>query len=91
MNEQPHRYESRNWETMTPPQVLEALIYDLYNPVSLIGSHLNRLTGDEDPLTEEEYEVIFEQMQVAVRHLSKVVVNLRRYLQDHESAQPLDE
>jgi len=73
---------------MTCDQVLKVLVYELYNPVSLLGNHLNRLVGDDDPLTEEEYESIFEQMQTAVRQLSKTVVHLRQYVQENDPSNP---
>ncbi len=82
MSEQPIRHDSHTWDGMTPDQVLAALVYELYNPVSLLGSHLKRLTDDDDPLTEEDYESIFAQMHGAVRQLSKTVVHLKRYTQD---------
>ena len=83
MSEQHTRHEAGNWDNLSPRQVLSVLVYELYNPVSLLGSHLNRITGDEDPLTEDEYDSIFEQMQGAVSQLSKTVVTLKRYAQDH--------
>jgi len=79
-----HGHSPQDWSSMTPRQVLKMLVHELYNPVSLLGSQLNRITEDEDPLTEEEYEEIFEHMQKAVGRLSKTVVQLRRYVQDHE-------
>lgn len=82
MGEQTHRHDTHIWEHMNPEQVLAALVYELYNPVSLLGSQLKRLTDDDDPLTEEDYEAIFEQMHGAVRQLSKTVVNLKRYTQE---------
>lgn len=81
MKEHPTRTDTDSWEHLSPSQVLAAVVYDLYNPVSLLGSHLNRLAADDEPLTEEEYDVIFEQMQAAVRQLSRTVVSLKRYTQ----------
>lgn len=75
------------WENMAPKQVLATLVYELYNPVSTLGSLMNRITGDEDLLTEEDTEAILEQMQTVVRQLSKIVVNLKRYTQDQDQAQ----
>jgi K+-sensing histidine kinase KdpD len=86
MSEQNPRHDSHNWDTLTPREVLATLVYELYTPVSALGSHLNRLTGEDDPLSEEEYEAIFEQMQQSVRQLSKTVVHLRRYMQDQEAS-----
>ncbi|NJM05470.1 hypothetical protein HC891_03540 [Candidatus Gracilibacteria bacterium] len=86
MSEAHPRLDTAIWENMTPEQVLSALVYELYNPVSLLGSQLKRLTEDDDPLTEEEYEVIFSQMHAAVNQLSRTVVSLKRYSQDHPAA-----
>jgi len=79
MSDQPTRPDTHNWDALTSEQVLEALVYELYHPVSLLGSQLKRLTGDDDPLSEEDYEAIFERMDSAVRQLSKMVVQLKRY------------
>jgi polyphosphate kinase len=73
------RPDSHNWDKLAPEQVIEALVYELYHPVSILGSQLKRLTDDDDPLSEEDYEAIFEQMHSAVRQLSKTVVQLKRY------------
>jgi hypothetical protein len=83
MNEQTSRHEPHPWEGLTPTQVLATVVQELYNPVSLLGRHLNRLTGEEDPLTEEEYESLFEQMDGAVRQLSKTIVSMKRYAREH--------
>lgn len=83
MSEHSSRHEPHPWEGLTPSQVLATVVQELYSPVSLLGRHLNRLTGEEDPLTEEEYEALFAQMDGAVRQLSKTVVNLKRYTQDY--------
>lgn len=79
MSEQPARIDPQQWENLPPEQVLDSLIYEIYNPVSLLGSQLKRLTDDDDPLSEDDYEAIFEQMHQAVRHLSRTVVHLKRY------------
>jgi hypothetical protein len=76
---EPQPHAIHDWDHLAPEQVLDRLVYELYNPVSLLGSQIRRLTEDEDPLSEEEYEAIFEQMHNAVRELSKTVVHLKRY------------
>jgi hypothetical protein len=78
MSEHP-RPDTHDWERLSPEQVIDLLVYELYNPVSILGSQIKRLVDDEDPLTEEEYDAIFEQMHNAVRELSKTVVHLKRY------------
>ncbi|NTW00759.1 MAG: hypothetical protein HGA19_05540 [Oscillochloris sp.] len=79
MSEQTVRQDQQQWDNLRPEQVIDSLIYELYNPVSLLGSQLKRLTDDDDPLSEEDYETIFEQMHQAVRQLSRTVVSLKRY------------
>jgi hypothetical protein len=79
MSDQPARHDPQHWESLLPEQVIDGLIYELYNPVSLLGSQLKRLTDDDDPLSEDDYEAIFEQMHSAVRQLSRTVVHLKRY------------
>lgn len=75
--------QGQHWESLSPEQLIELLAYELYRPVSLLGSQLKRLTDDEDPLSEEDYEAIFEQMHQAVRQLSTTVVQLKRYSEGH--------
>jgi hypothetical protein len=84
MSEHPNRHDLQNWKALSPEQVIDLLIYELYSPVSLLGSQIKRLTEDDDPLSEEEYEAIFEQMHQAVRQLSKTVVQLKRYSEDQK-------
>ncbi|GAB4445481.1 MAG: hypothetical protein OHK0015_47790 [Chloroflexi bacterium OHK40] len=84
MSDHPTRHEPQSWEQLSPEQVIELLVYELYSPVSLLGSQLRRLTEDDDPLSEEEYEAIFAQMDHAVRQLSKTVVHLKRYSEERK-------
>jgi hypothetical protein len=79
MSDQPARPDPQQWDNLRPEQVIDSLIYEIYNPVSILGSQLKRLTDDDDPLSEEDYEAIFEQMHQAVRQLSRTVVHLKRY------------
>ena len=83
MSDQSGRHEAQQWEDLSPEQLLKTLLYEIYNPVSTLGSQLKRLTTDEDLITEDEYEQILGQMDSAVRQLSKTVVHLKRYTNDH--------
>ncbi len=83
MSEQTPRSDRHPWEGMDANRVLVAILHELYGPVSLLGQQLHRLTGEDDPLTEDEYESIFVQMDEAVRHLSMTVVHLKQYAHDH--------
>jgi hypothetical protein len=82
------RPDTQHWEALAPEQVLDLLVYELYSPVSTLGSQLKRLTGDDDPLSEDEYDAIFEQMDQAVRELSKTVVHLKRYTEGLRRGRP---
>lgn len=81
------RPDTQHWENLTPEQILDLLVYELYSPVSILGSQLKRVTDDDDPLSEDDYEAIFEQMHNAVRQLSKTVVHLKRYSEDRKRQQ----
>lgn len=85
MSEQSVRPDPQQWENLQPDQVVDSLIYEIYNPVSLLGSQLKRLTDDDDPLSEDDYEAIFDQMHQAVRHLSRTVVQLKRYSESRKN------
>ncbi|NTU81691.1 MAG: hypothetical protein HGA45_20315 [Chloroflexales bacterium] len=86
MSEQHHRPDIQHWINLTPDQVLEQLTQLLYSPVSLLGSQLKRLTDDDDPISEDEYEAIFATMHNAVNQLSKTVVQLKRYSEEQKRA-----
>ncbi|MFV9505824.1 MAG: hypothetical protein AB4911_14820 [Oscillochloridaceae bacterium umkhey_bin13] len=81
------RTDSLHWANIAPEHVIDLLAKELYSPVSILGSQLKRLTDDEDPISEEEYEAIFGHMHSAVNHLSTIVVQLKRYAEDHKRAQ----
>lgn len=85
MSEQP-RHDAQQWDQLSPEQVLDLLVYELYGPVSILGSQIKRLADDDDPISEEDYEAIFEQMHHAVRQLSKTVVHLKRYSEERKRA-----
>jgi polyphosphate kinase len=68
-----------NWNQLSPEQVIDLLVKELYSPVSILGAQLKRLTDDDDPISEEEYEEIFAHMHHAVNQLSTTVVHLKRY------------
>jgi polyphosphate kinase len=84
MSEQPTRNELQHWANLAPEQVIEQLVHQLYSPVSILGSQLKRLTDDDDPISEDEYEAIFATMHNAVNQLSRTVVQLKRYSEGHK-------
>lgn len=85
MGDHTARHDHQSWENLSPDEVLEALIRELYNPVSLLGSQIKRLVDDDDPMTEDEYEASFAQMDIAVRQLSRTIVSLKRYTQERKN------
>jgi K+-sensing histidine kinase KdpD len=81
----PLRLDSQGWESLTPEQLLDQLVYELYTPVSTLGGQIKRLAEDDDPLSEDEYDAILDQMHTAVRQLSRMVVSLKRYNEGRRS------
>jgi hypothetical protein len=84
MSEQHPRPDLQHWSNLTSDQVIEQLVQLLYGPVSLLGSQLKRLTDDDDPISEDEYEAIFAHMHNAVNQLSKTIVQLKRYSEEQK-------
>lgn len=84
MSEQPTLHDAHPWDEYTPSQVLNMLLSNLYAPVSVLSNQVNRLAVDEDPLTEEDMDDILDQMQTSVRQLSRTIINLKRYIQEHD-------
>jgi hypothetical protein len=69
--------EPHLWDDKTPEEVLEALVYDLYPPVSALGDEIDRLlTG---AFADEELTMLLEQLRAGVNQLSRIVVALKRY------------
>lgn len=83
MSEQ-HRTGPLGWNQLSAEQVVDLLVKELYGPVSILGAQLKRLTDDDDPISEEEYEAIFAHMHNAVNHLSTTVVQLKRYSEEQK-------
>ena len=80
-------HEPHPWADKTPDDVLRALVYELYTPVSALGEEVDRLsTGafEDEDLTE-----LLDQMRAGVNHLSRLVVLLKHYTAErHEAIQP---
>jgi len=62
---------------MTPDEVLDALLYELYTPISALGNEIDRLSTGA--FEDEELMTLLGQMREGVNHLSKLVVTLKRY------------
>ena len=81
----PHSsHEPHPWADMTPDEVLEALVYELYTPVSALGEEVDRLSTGA--FEDEELMTLLDQMREGVKHLSKLVVMLKRYTSERDMA-----
>jgi hypothetical protein len=78
-------HEPHPWAEKTPDDVLQALVYELYPPVSALGNEIDRLaTG---AFEDEDLIGLIEQMREGVDQLSKLVVLLKRYAAErHDQA-----
>jgi len=77
-------HEPHPWADKTPDDVIRALVYELYTPVSALGEEMDRLsTGafEDEDLTE-----LLDQMRAGVNHLSRLVVLLKRYTAERREA-----
>jgi hypothetical protein len=76
------------WSSLTPDQLLERLAYEIYGPVSSLGSEVDQLASGtfED---EEELNELIEHMREHINALSRVVVALKRY--QHEWQRSTDQ
>ena len=81
----PDSHEPHPWADKTPDDVLQALVYELYGPVSALGNEIDRLSTGA--FEDEDLIALLAQMREGVNHLSKLVVLLKRYAADrHEQA-----
>ena len=78
-------HEPHPWADKTSDDVLQALVHELYSPVSALGGEIDRLaTG---AFEDEELAALLDQMREGVDHLSRLVVLLKRYTAErHEQA-----
>ena len=70
-------HEPHPWVDKTPDEVLRALVYELYTPVSALGQEIDRLSTGA--FEDEELITLLAQMREGVDHLSRLVVLLKRY------------
>ena len=77
-------HEPHLWAELTPEQVLDALIYELYPPISALGDEIDRLTTGA--FDDEELTLLLDQMQAGVNQLSRLVVALKRYTAERRAA-----
>ncbi len=78
-------HEPHPWADKTPDDVLQALVYELYPPVSALGNEIDRLSTGA--FEDEELIALLGQMREGVNHLSKFVVLLKRYAAERQPAE----
>jgi len=81
-------HEPHPWADKTPDEVLRALVYELYTPVSALGQEIDRLSTGA--FEDDELITLLAQMREGVDHLSRLVVLLKRYAAERgaERAEP---
>jgi hypothetical protein len=79
----PHHaaHEPHPWAEMTAEEVLDALVYELYGPVSALGGQVDRLSTGA--FEDDELGTMLEQIRDRIDDLSRVVVILKRYNDEH--------
>src|SRR5262245_40563011 len=77
-------HEPHPWIEMSPDQVLETLVYELYAPVSALGNEIDRLSTGA--FEDEDLPELLDQIRESVNVLSRLVVMLKRYSADRQSA-----
>lgn len=77
----PHSHEPHPWAGLAPDQVLARVTYDLYGPVSALGTEIDRLSSGS--FEDEELLTLLGQIREATNQLGKLVVLLKRYSSEH--------
>lgn len=83
MAEHHQTFDAHPWAELTASQTLGLLLRELYTPVSALGDQVSRLANES--IEESERAVIIGHMRARIDDLSRLVVLLKRYL-DEQSA-----
>jgi hypothetical protein len=81
--------EPHPWADLAPEEVLTKLVYELYGPVSALGSEVDRLSSGA--FEDEELGELLAQIRESVNHLSRLVVTLKRYTREHGGGPPAEQ
>jgi hypothetical protein len=76
-------HEPHPWADKTPDDVIRALVYELYAPVSALGNEIHRLSTGA--FEDDELIALLDQMSAGVDQLSRLVVLLKRYAAEREA------
>ena len=76
-------HEPHPWLDLTPDEVLDRLVHDLYTPVSALGSEVDRLASGA--FEDDDLLVLLGQIRENVNALGRLVVILKRYSVERHS------
>jgi signal transduction histidine kinase len=76
-------HEPHPWIDLTPDEVLDRLVHDLYTPVSALGSEIDRLASGA--FEDDDLLVLLDQIRENVNALGRLVVILKRYSVERHS------
>jgi hypothetical protein len=83
MSSEPHAaHEPHPWIDLTPDQVLDKLVHELYAPVSALGSEVDRLASGS--FEDDDLLGLLDQIRENVNALGRLVVMLKRYTSERE-------
>jgi hypothetical protein len=76
-------HEPHPWLDLTPDEVLDRLVHDLYTPVSALGSEVDRLASGA--FEDDDLLPLLGQIRENVNALGRLVVTLKRYSVERHS------
>ena len=76
-------HEPHPWLDLTPDEVLDRLIHELYAPVSALGSEVDRLASGT--FEDDDLLPLLDQIRENVNALGRLVVTLKRYSVERHS------
>jgi K+-sensing histidine kinase KdpD len=83
MSDEPHThaaYEPHPWIDLTPDEILDRVIHDLYTPVSALGGEIDRLASGA--FEDDELLGLLAQIRENINLLGRLVVTLKQYVDD---------
>jgi hypothetical protein len=76
-------HEPHPWLDLTPDEVLDRLVHDLYTPVSALGSEVDRLASGA--FEDDDLLILLGQIRENVNALGRLVVMLKHYSVERHS------
>jgi len=81
-------HEPHPWLDLTPDEVLDRLVHELYTPVSALGSEVDRLASGA--FEDDDLLLLLGQIRENVNALGRLVVTLKRYTSERHSEPPAE-